>query len=201
MVRSDIITIINTLAKDLNDPDTTDTFLDEVFFDSARRVTPPSVEATIKSVTSGTSEYSFESDMLRILYAIMDDTLLSPTEEMMLDAYSSTWQSDTGTPVAFTQDDIEARNYILYPEPDFTSDALIPVHGEPFGEDWPDNSLLLIYADDKEDNISSIYALPYAFDTIAREFLYPSDHADLKFASLSYAFSQLLYKLVGIKDA
>jgi len=201
MTRDEIITIAGLLAKDLDNADTLDVFMNEVFRDNARKFSPPMVEAKIKSLTSGIAEYAFESDMLRILYLIMEDSLNSPVDEPSLDAYSTTWNTDTGTPTMFTQDDVDARNYLLYPIPDTTSDPLIPIHGEPFGEDWPANSLLLIYADDRESGISSIYSLPFAFDSLSREFIYPSDHTNEDFSVLCGLISQILYKLTEPKDA
>ena len=125
MTRDEIITLAGDIAKSLQDADTLDIFTNEVLFDLASQPAPPMLEAVIKAVTSGTATYDFEDDMLRIVYAIMHDEILSPVEEKVLDAYSATWQSDTGTPTQFTQDSITARTYKLYPEPDFSSDALI----------------------------------------------------------------------------
>jgi hypothetical protein len=159
------------------------------------------IEAAIKALTSGTHTYDFEDDMLSIIYALMDDELLSPCEEAALDAYSTTWQSETGTPTQFTQDAITAREYRLYPEPDFTSDPLIPIHGEPFGEDFPANSLTLLYSDNREADISPIYALPIAFDALSREFAYPSNHTDQSFSYISQLIAQLIYTILGVHNA
>lgn len=201
MTRDEIITLTEQLGKSLSDPDTLDVYTNDVFDELGRLPSPQIVEAFIKALTSGTSTYSFEDDMLSIIYAIMDDELLSPCNEAALDAYSSTWQSDTGTPTQFTQDAITAREYRLYPNPNFTSDPLIPIYGEPFGQDYPDNTLVLIYGDNREADISPIYALPIAFDALSREFAYPSNHADQSFAYISQLIAQLLYTILGVHDA
>jgi len=199
MTRDEIITLANELTIPSPDADTFDTYINDIFRVLAMRSVPPFLTAFIKALTSGTATYDFETDMLRVVYAIMYDELLSPSSEQALDAYNDEWQSDTGTPVAITQDEITARTYLLYPEPDFTSDPLIPTHGEPFGEDFPDDSLVLLYADDRESNIPTIFALPVAFDALSREFSYPSDHTDEDFAKLCQNVAQLFYRLTGIQ--
>lgn len=198
MTRDEIIILADLLAQSLQDPDTFDIYTNDVFHERGADPSPHFVEAVIKSLTSGVAEYAFEADMLRIINAIMHDELLSPSTEDSLDAYSTTWTTATGTPKALTQDAVTARKYLLYPIPNFNSDPLIPMHGAPWGEDWPANSLALIYADDREDNILDIYALPIAFDALSREFTYPSNHSDQNFAALSLNIAQLLYRLIGV---
>ena len=201
MTRNEIITLATQLAKSLQDDDTLDVYTNDVFNELALLPSPQMVEAKIKALTSGTSTYSFESDMLSIVYAIMFDELLSPCNEPALDAYSASWQSATGTPTQFTQDVITAREYRLYPTPDFTSDPLIPTYGEPFGQDFPDDSLTLIYADNRESDISPIYALPIALDALSREFAYPSNHTDQNFVYICQLVAQLIYTILGVHDA
>jgi len=199
MTRAELITLAGSLAKDLDNADTIDVFINEVFRDNAFKPEPLMAEAAIKALTATTAEYSYESDMLRIIYAIMEDILLSPVSEQSLDAYSTTWNTDTSKPNMITEDDVDARKYLLYPIPDTTSSALIPAHGEPYGEDFPDDSLVLIYSDDRETDISPIYSLPFAFDSLYREFIYPSDHTDESFANTCFLLSRLLYQLTEIK--
>jgi hypothetical protein len=127
----------------------------------------------------------------------MFDELLSQSSEIDLEAYSKEWRTDSGDPLAYTQDIITARSYRLYPEPDFTSDPLIPIHGQPWGEDFPDDSLVLIYSDNREAHIPEFYSLPIAFDTLFREFSYPSDHEDQEFSTICQELSKLLYAFAG----
>jgi len=198
MTRDEIITFAKDLAQSLQDDDTLDVFMDDVFDDISRLPFMPMLKAKIKALTSGTAEYDFEDDMLAIKHIIMDDELLSRTQERMLDMYSATWQVDTGTPTQYTIDEVSARKYLLYPIPNFNSDPLIPTHGEPYGEDFPDNSLVIIYADDREADIPSIMAIPLAFDALAREFDYPSDHIDAAFVAGCIGISQLFYRILGV---
>jgi hypothetical protein len=198
MTRDEIKIIAEELGFDLDAPDTLDIFLDDVFYEFGMRPDAPMLIALIKAITSGTSTYSYETDMLQVVYAIMFDELLSSSSEAGLEAYSKTWRTDTGTPIAFTQDRVTARQYRLYPEPDFTSDPLIPLVGQPWGEDYPDDTLALIYSDNRESNIPDIFALPTAFDALAREFSYPSDHTDNEFAEVCRNLAQIFYTLTGV---
>ena len=184
MTRDEIITLAGQIAQSLQDADSLDVFVNDVFYLRALLYDPDMVEAKVKAVSDGTAVYDYESDMLRLLYAIMHDELLSPVNERALDAYNGTWDTDTGTPTQVSLESETARQYRLYPEPDFDSSAFIPVYGEPFGRDFPDNSLVLIYADDRESGIAPIHALPIAFAALASEFSYPSDHTDEDFSQL-----------------
>ena len=199
MTRDEIIALAGELAQSLQDADTLDTFINDVFHELAFLPEPPLLKALLKQITSGVATYSFESDMLRSIYAIMFDELLSPVTEQALDAYNDTWQSDSGTPTQLTQDALTARTYRLYPNPDTSSDAVIPIHGQPWGEDYPDGILALIYADDREANILDLYSLPLALDALGREFAYPSDHKDIAFADTCKSVAQLFYRLLGVK--
>jgi hypothetical protein len=197
MTRDEIQDLAKSLALNLHETDTIDSFINDVFYELGLRTRPPFIQSKIKAITSGTSTYTFETDMLRVVYLIMFDELLSQASENDLEAYSKTWRTDTGDPLSFTQDIITARSYRLYPEPDFTSDPLIPINGQPWGEDFPDDSLVLIYSDNREDNIPSFYSLPIAFDTLFREFSYPSDHEDQEFSLICQDLSKLLYLFAG----
>lgn len=198
MTRDEIITLASDLGQNIENPDTLDTFMNDVFNELAMIADPQIIRPAIVALTSGTATYAFESDMLKLVYAFMFDELLSPSTHDGLNAYSQTWPTESGTPIAVIQDEINARNYTLYPNPDFTSDPLIPIHGEPYGEDLPNDSLILIYADNREDNISDIFSLPTSFDALQREFSYPSDHADFEFAEVCGELARILYTLIGV---
>jgi len=193
---------IKTLAADLTiisaDTDTLPRFVDDVFNESAFSNNPPFLKAAIKSLTAGTATYDFETDMLRLISAFYDDELLSEVTVDQLNAYSTTWPADSGSPVAITQDEEDSRTYTVYPNPSSTSDPVIPTHGEPYGEDYADNSLVIVYADNRESSILSIFSIPFALEALAREFSYPSSHVDLDFAATCRTISQLLGALIGV---
>lgn len=91
------------------------------------------------------------------------------------------------------------RSFAIYPKPSSTGGDLIPIHGEPFGEDFPSNWLTVLYSQFREDDIEDIYALPIALDTLAQEFEYPSQHRDTNFASVCQALSKIIFALIGVQ--
>lgn len=198
MTRDDIISLSTQLAFIEPNTDTLETFLGDVIHELSFLTSPPLVQAEFQSLSSGTAEYSFLTDTIKIVYAIMHDELLAETSEDSLESYSTTWRTASGTPTTFSQDLQTARTYQLYPNPNFNSSALIPINGAPWGEDYPLNNLTLIYADNRQNDIPEIFALPFTFDTLAREFSYPSSHEDKNFSQHCRELSQLLYKLVGL---
>lgn len=198
MTRAEILTLSQSLCFSKADADALAAYIDASLRDEALVDKPFSIKAEIVDLTSGTANYSFESDMIKVISMFYNGNLLSETDSRGLSAYNQTWPGDSGDPVAFTQDEITAHTYTLYPNPDTTSDPLIPVHGEPFGEDFPDNSLTLIYADKRDSDICELYGLPIAFDILNREFSRPSTHTDNAIAEVFGEVSNLFQSLLGV---
>jgi len=199
MTRSEIKSLATSLTAIPADADTLPRFIDDVFNEVAFSANPPFLKAALKTLTAGTATYSFETDMLRLIAAFYDDELLSEVDTTDLNAYSTTWAADSGTPTAITQDEITARDYTLYPNPSVSSSAIIPTHGEPYGEDFADNSLVLIYAENRTSSILDIFSIPFALEALAREFSYPSSHADPDFAAVCSNLSSFLGALIGAR--
>jgi len=199
--RSDILTMSRFLAFFSLNNSTLATFLDDCFNELGLSPTPRMIKPEIKSLTSGLSYYDFESDMLQIIAAFYNGQQVHFSSVKDLESYAKSWRYSTGSPLAITQDSQSARKYVVYPFPSVTSYPLIPIHGEPYGEDFPANSLTLIYADNRQSGINETYLLPLAFDTLAKEFSYPSDHTDTVFADGCKMAAKLLYGLAGIKYA
>lgn len=196
MTRAEVLTLTQSLDLARSDSDTLEALLDEIMRYLAMSNHPISIKSAIKALTSGTATYDFESDMLRLVAAFHVGNLLSETNVKELNTYAQTWSVDSGTPKAITQDEVTTHTYTLYPNPDTTSDPLIPIHGEPFGEDFPNNSLTLLYADKRDSNICEVYGLFLTFSTLAEEFIRPSNHTDSNFSnactSLAILFQNLL---------
>lgn len=194
---------IKSLAADLTiipaDADTLPRFVDDVFNEQAFSSSPQLLKATLKALTAGTATYAYETDMLRLLFAFYDDEFLSNVTVADLDAYATTWPTDSGDPKAITIDELDARNYTVYPNPSSTSDPSIPIHGEPLGEDFADNSLTLIYADNRSSAIPDIFALPLSLESLSREFAYPSSHSDLDYSAVCRTLAQLFSTLIGVR--
>ena len=58
--------------------------------------------------------------------------------------------------------------------------------------------LTTIYTRGDNDTTPKWYLLPIIFDTLAREFAYPSDHQDKEWAALCGEVAQLLYDILGV---
>lgn len=191
--KAQILTLAGKLCLELEN----DTSIAQYFDDTVERfaLLPKPVFATnaLVTLTAATATYSFASDMLRLLHAVFDDASILMTNEDGLDAYSSTWRTASGTPLAVTQDWL-ARQYTLYPNPDATSTA---AGAEPLGEDYPDDILWISYAQDRASSIQDYYAIPLAILTIAREFSFSSIHEDDEFASECLRLGNLLLALMG----
>lgn len=199
MTRDEIKALAFLLTAISADADTLPRFIDDVFNEQAFSPTPQMLKAEIKKLTSGTATYAFETDMLKLVAAFYDDELLSLTTVDELNSYSTSWPSDSGDPKAITQDELDARNYTVYPNPSSTSDDSIPIHGEPYGEDFASNSLTIIYSDNREASIPEIFALPFILEALAREFSYPSSHADADYAEICRTLSTLFTSLIGVR--
>lgn len=195
--KADIITICETLAVDLQSDDTLSRFFDDTIEQLGFLPSPPFFETALVSLTSGTGTYDYESDALAIYYAIMDDTLISIVGEEDIEAYSKLWRTAIGTPIALTQDELK-RQYTLYPEPDFNSGALVPSHGEPYGEDYPDNQLFLIYSKNRTADFQEQFSIPLALLSLSKEFNTSSNHQDREFSENCKAFAAFILKMIGI---
>jgi hypothetical protein len=192
--KAQLTTFASTIAHAEHDTTTFSQFFDDVVEELGMLENPPFAERGFEAVVSGTSEYDFESSMIKPLYIFLDDTMLSPVSQGELEAYSKTWQTDDGTPIVYTLDNIDAHSYRIYPEPD-TSGS---ISGADWGSSFPDDALALIYSEDRQTDIEDYYALPITFDCLAREFSYPSDHQDIEYAKALNDLAKLLYMLAGV---
>lgn len=199
MTRAEFKTFALLLTALSADADTFPRFIDDVFNERAFASNPQMVKAAIVALTSGTATYNFESDMLRLLAAFFNDERLSLSANDDLNALSTIWPAASGSPKAITQDEITARDYTLYPNPDINSDPLIPLHGEPYGEDYPANNLILIYAENRTGEFADIYSIPYALEALSREFAYPSDHTDTTYAEICKTLADFFTLLIEVK--
>lgn len=189
-----LTTFASTISHAQQDSTTFSQFFDDVIDEIGRLPNPVFAERAFEAIDSGTSEYSFETKMLRPLAIFFDDTLLPETTRKALEAYSATQQSDTGDPFAYTIDDINARKYRVYPEPDASGS----ISGADWAANYPDDALALIFSEDRSTDIEDYYVLPITFDCLAREFAYPSDHQTIEYAKVCSDLSKLLYYLAGV---
>lgn len=193
--KAQLLTLAGTLCLDLDNSTTISAYFDDVIYALGQIESPPFVEWAQEAIVSGTATYSYKTDMIRPLHIIMEEKEIFEASRADLEAYDYTWQTATGTPFAYTEDDITARTYQLVPEPDFSSGAA----GTNWGSTYPADILALVYAQDRDADIEDYFALPIIFDILKREFSYPSDHQDLVYSARCAEIAEMLYKLAGVK--
>ena len=169
-------------------------FFDDVIDELKDAPKPVFADYAFEAIASGVDEYSYETTMLRPIAIFFDDALLSKTGEKELEAYSATQRSDTGDPVAYTLENVDARKYRVYPIPDANG----AIGGADWASNYPDGALALIFVEDRSTDIEDYYVLPITFDCIAREFAYPSDHQNVDYAKVCANLAKLMYALASV---
>lgn len=195
MSKANILTLASTIALDLENDTTISQFFDDLIETMAFLPKPLFTEYTIEEITSGTATYSYDqTDMLKVLHAFMSDTEIFMTDENGLEAYSSTWRSASGTPIALTQDWLQ-RQYTFYPNPNISTSGT--GGAAPLGVDYATNPVFIIYAKDRSSGFAEYYALPLALLALAREFSYDALQASPVLAQNCDKVGKLILKLLG----
>ena len=195
MIKSDILDLVQDIARDQADADAIDAYYDEAVEELGKLQDPPMQERALVEFTSGTATYDYPVEAVEILHAFHASYQLPRTTKEALEAYDMEWRSGSGVPKVFKTDQENARTYRLYPNPNVTSDALGGGATEPFGEDFPANSGALIYSDARATGISDMIGLYIAFRVLYKEFMRPSDHQDAAWAALHKKIADLLFKM------
>jgi len=193
--KAQLTTFASTIAHAEHDTTTFSQFFDDVMDELGRLPEPLFADYAFEAIVSGTDEYSYESTMLHPIAIFFDDTRIPEADEIILEAYSKSWQSDTGDPTTFTLDKVDGRKYRVYPTPDANGS----IAGANWGSAFPSGALALIFVEDRATDIEDYYALPITFDCLAREFSYPSDHQDIDYANVCGTLAKVLYILAGVK--
>lgn len=193
--KAQLTTFASTIAHAEHDTTTFSQFFNDVIDELGRLPDPVFADYAFEAIVSGTAEYSFETAMLRPIAIFLGDNLLPETGEKELEAYSATQLSDTGTPVTFTLENVDARKYRVYPIPDGNGS----IAGADWAANYPSAALALIFVEDRSTDIEDYYALPITFDCISREFSYLSDHQDIEYAKVCNSLAKLMYLLAGVK--
>ena len=182
MTKTTIATLVGNLCHDLDDSTEISTFHDDVMEEISKSPRSPFVDYDTISIVSGTSQYNFPSDAIRMLALFYKDAHLSPSTISDLEAYDKDWLTTTGDPWAFTPEDRSYRKYRLFPEPDESGD---------------DN--VALYTDKRDDSIEDWIALGMAHDILAKEFARPSDHQDVAYAAACDKMAKLIYQMAGLQ--
>jgi hypothetical protein len=194
LTKAQLTTFASTMMHAQHDTTSFSQFFDDVMDQLGALDNPPFVDYAFEAIVDGTASYSYESTMLKPLYIYHGDELLSPVTQQDLEAYSQTWQTDEGTPIAYTIDEQNAETYRLYPKPDFDGS----ITGANLHAGYPTTALCLIFSEDRSTDIEDYYVLPVTFDCMAREFSIPSDHQDIPFADVCAELATMLYHLAGV---
>lgn len=197
--KAEIITLVKTLARqdDLDDDMLADDYAD-VIEEVAQTEKTPLVAAEMFDIVLGTSTYDYDASAVRVLYVFVDDTLLRPADIIDLETYNVAWRALSGTPYSVTEAEITSRTLRLIPIPNFDSDPLVPTHGEPFGEDYPANIGVQIFAAKRDTDIPDWLALFVAMRMLANIYGRPSAYKDAAFSSSCDDLAKTLWKAAGL---
>lgn len=193
--KAQILSFASFLALDLENATTLSDYFDDVVEAWAMSNNPPFWVAALVELTADTCTYDFESDMCRLLFSFFDDAPLLLCSEQSLKGYDNDWSAATGTPVAITTDFLNSK-YRLYPCPDATSGSTGGL-SQPWGEDYPDDILAILYADSRSSAIEELFAIPLALSALSREFTYHSLQEDISFSEVCSEISNLFMGLLG----
>lgn len=148
------------------------------------------VEATLLPLTRNTALYALPADALVPVCAFYGDRQLNEEKAMDLDLLGS-WRAHIGEPVAYVRDYLADRTLELYPKPDVTSKAFIPIFGEPLGRDYPDYSCV-IFTTFRRTVFQPWLAMLAALYISALEFRREGRQRDTQYSDACSAVAQLM---------
>lgn len=154
----------------------------DVVDELGKSTNPPIAASAALSIVSGIISYSFPAAAIRLIAIFSNARSLSPCTLAELEAYSATWRADTGDALSWALepvDDLDAREFMLYPEPDANKTGKT------------------IYSSNRTTDIIEWIGVAIAFRVLAKEFAYPSNHEDRVFADACLTMSDILMKSAG----
>lgn len=198
MTKAEIIALAENIGRVSIDADTIDVYFTDTLEEIGRFPKPPLVNVELQEVTSGTAEHAYPDDAVLPLHIFHGERHLSPETVANLEAYEDGWRALTGDPFAWTRDEKTTRTFELVPEPDSDSGDFAFIHGMPYGEDFPDDALTIIFSERRTTDIPDWIALYIALRILSREFTRPSDHQDTEFAVACDKVSQIFWRVAGL---
>lgn len=186
------------LASQLANMQGSDTNLDQFYEDAVMDVARQAMFNVLEIIPTheGQSVYVRPERTVALLGLFYDDTMLSLVTLRELEATTPDWRERLGVPVAYFIEDVSHVAFGVYPTPVAPGDPVIPVHGAPFGLDYPAGTLAVL-ASDKLHDMPEWMDLPLALIVLAREFSRPSPHMDKVFAGACRNLGTLLLSMVG----
>jgi len=181
--KANIISIGGLLTAGLEDSTTFSQFFDDTIQEMGFFDTPIIYALGSITLATATATYNFPSACLKILNAInlSSGALLSLTTENGLEAYSKTWRTDTGDPIALTVDYLK-NQVTVYPIPTATQNG---------------NTVYILHTQERTSSFIECYAPFITAHMCAKEFGYRSHHQDVDFAENCRQFSDLAYALIS----
>lgn len=194
MSRASVIALAQALANDQADPTSLERYYDDAVTDLAQSTMWMVLE--IVTGTPGVAIYDRPARVADLVTVFYDDTMLSLATHREMDALSPEWRTHVGRPTAYLYEDISYTQVQVYPIPTDTGTPVIPVHGAPFGLDYPVGSLAIL-ATARMDDMPVWMDLPLALALLQREYSRPSPHMDPGFAEGCKALGLLCATMVA----
>lgn len=133
-------------------------------------------------VFQGNPTITLPSSLLELITIIFDGQALSQLEHRELEVLNFGWRNATGTPIAYTLDDLPAQQAELYPAPSITGTLGLAIYVE------------------SRANVLPILTLPVALLVLQREFVRESDHTDVEFGNLCGMLGSLLLQMLQSEE-
>lgn len=193
-MKADVLALVQLISNQQADPAVIDHIYDEVV--NAWGARPLITNATLQTLVAGQTEFDFPAaTILSVLGLIFDQRELGKLRLRELENLNPMWRSETGYPVAFTDEAEAAKSLALYPTPNVPSGPDLGNFGEPLGRDYPVYNLCLIHTEYRAD------VMPYlepalTFYVLAREYARESDHVNPAMAALCEEFAGLCLEMI-----
>lgn len=193
MAYADVAALVSLLSNGQADT----TLLPLFYNDVMNQLGPQDWHTNAVPVTfaENTSTVNLPSTLLDLLQLVYDDTVLSELSYRELEALNPGWRNVKGTPRAYTTEAETVKTVEVFPVPTQTSPPIIPVHGQPTGQDYAPGNGIVFMAEYRTAELPYI-TLPFALKVLAREYVRESDHQDVAYATLCDNFATMLLEML-----
>lgn len=150
--------------------------------------------ASIVTGVAGQAVYDVPALGARPLAVLYDDRELFPETRRGLETLDPQWRDREGPPRAYLKD-TTGDEVTLYPKPTTAGSTFVPLFGNPLGQDYPGENVVMIHTEARTDTPEWM-RLWIALEILAREFAYDSDHRDPAFATSAKALANLVREVI-----
>lgn len=195
MSKSDVLSLVNQFAFDRPDP----SLISRTYDDLLRVLTarPVLAQFTLITVEAGQSTFTLPEEALSLHAVFYDTRHLDHSTPTDLEAWSTHWRDETGTPIAYTTTHETDRTFRLYPAPVVPYALYNPLGGPPFGSGHPPNTLTICYSTGGESTPRHL-ELILMLDTLTTEYSRESRHRDPAFAKACSDLSAVCQQLISL---